>query len=130
MVRERLTPDVPAVAIILGSGLGNAVERLSNGRSLRYEEIPGFSGTAVEGHAGHLHVGTLGGREVLVLAGRSWWKSRPLEAGATTVSSIIASGILPAALEMMDRLCRSDRTMPARARIPRCADMGFCGTSS
>ena len=70
VVRERLTPDVPAVAIILGSGLGNAVERLSNGRSLRYEEIPGFSGTAVEGHAGHLHVGTLGGREVLVLAGR------------------------------------------------------------
>src|SRR3546814_1371120 len=30
---------------------------------------------------------------------------------------------------MIERLWRSERTRPARARIARCADMVFCGTS-
>ena len=35
-----------------------------------YRDIPGFAEPRVEGHAGELLHGTLGGREVLALAGR------------------------------------------------------------
>ena len=70
VVRARLGVRAPVAAIVLGSGLGDVIGRLRDARSLGYDEIPGFSATSVEGHAGRLYVGTLGGREVIALAGR------------------------------------------------------------
>ena len=70
LVRDRIGVRAPAAAIVLGSGLGNVVTRLGGARAIRYAEIPGFSATAVDGHAGQLVCGTLGGREVLAFAGR------------------------------------------------------------
>ena len=70
LVRERLGVRSPVAAIVLGSGLGDVVGRLRDAREIGYVEIPGFFGTSVEGHAGKLCVGTLGGREVVALAGR------------------------------------------------------------
>lgn len=94
VVRERLAVDAPALAIILGSGLGDAVERLAEGRSLRYQEIPGFSATAVEGHAGRLHVGRLAGREVVVLAGRfHMYEGHPARASVFPVRVAHALGV-------------------------------------
>ncbi len=69
-VRERLGVRAPAAAIVLGSGLGALAERLADARRVAYAGIPGFHAPQVEGHRGELLCGTLGGREVLLLAGR------------------------------------------------------------
>lgn len=69
-VRDRIGVHAPVAAIVLGSGLGNVVARLGAPRAIAYGEIPGFSATAVDGHAGELVCGTLAGREVLAFAGR------------------------------------------------------------
>ncbi len=70
VIRAKLRVGSPVAAIVLGSGLGDLVGRLRDAQSLSYTDIPGFSATAVDGHAGTLTVGTLAGREVVALAGR------------------------------------------------------------
>ncbi len=70
VVRERLGVDAPACAIILGSGLGGLADKIEHARRLPYGEIPGFHATHVVGHKGQIIAGTLGGREVIALAGR------------------------------------------------------------
>ncbi|MFN8583213.1 MAG: purine-nucleoside phosphorylase [Gemmatimonadaceae bacterium] len=69
-IRERLGTRQPACAIVLGSGLGGLASRIEEARRVPYADIDGFAATAVEGHAGELTAGLLGGREVLALAGR------------------------------------------------------------
>jgi purine-nucleoside phosphorylase len=70
VIRDRLQVREPVAAIVLGSGLGPAANRITSARSLAYSEIPGFLPTTVLGHAGRLIAGTLGGREVIAFAGR------------------------------------------------------------
>jgi len=60
----------PAAAIVLGSGLGALADRVTDATRVPYAEIPGFHAPKVEGHRGELIRGILGGREVLLLAGR------------------------------------------------------------
>ena len=60
----------PVVGIVLGSGLGGLAARLENARRVPFNEVPGFPGVSVVGHAGALLTGTLGGRDVVALAGR------------------------------------------------------------
>jgi purine-nucleoside phosphorylase len=69
-VRERLGVRAPVAAIVLGSGLGALADRVTNAKRVPYAEIPGFHAPKVEGHRGELICGTLGGREVLLMAGR------------------------------------------------------------
>jgi purine-nucleoside phosphorylase len=69
-VRERLGVTSPAAAIVLGSGLGGLADRLEGARRVPFTEVPGFPASTVAGHAGALLAGRLGGREVLLLAGR------------------------------------------------------------
>lgn len=70
VIRDRLGVNAPACAIILGSGLGGLADKIENARRLPYAEIPGFHATHVVGHKGQLIAGTLGGRDVVALAGR------------------------------------------------------------
>lgn len=70
LVRSRLPVRAPVAAIVLGSGLGGLAARIQNATRVPYRDIPGFAEPKVEGHAGELLHGTLGGREVLALAGR------------------------------------------------------------
>ncbi|MEQ1567748.1 MAG: purine-nucleoside phosphorylase [Myxococcota bacterium] len=67
-LRERFG-DAPEVAVVLGSGLGGVVARMTNTRRARYDELCLPQSTVV-GHAGELVVGTLGARPVATLAGR------------------------------------------------------------
>jgi len=60
----------PKIAIILGSGLGSLVNKIENQVVLDYSQIPNFPLTTVEGHAGLLVCGTLGGKQVIALKGR------------------------------------------------------------
>jgi purine-nucleoside phosphorylase len=68
--RLGLTADPPAAAIILGSGLGGLAQRIGDPRSISFSEVPGFPAATVIGHAGAMLAGTLGGKQVLALAGR------------------------------------------------------------
>lgn len=60
----------PEVGIILGTGLGGLVNHIKIAHSLPYNEIPNFPISTVEGHAGRLIFGTLGGKRVVAMQGR------------------------------------------------------------
>lgn len=62
--------QVPDVAVVLGSGLGDFCERLEETLVLPYEQIPHWPASRIIGHAGKLYIGTLRGRRVAALAGR------------------------------------------------------------
>ncbi len=62
---------VPAVAIVLGSGLGELAGRVANALTLDYVGIPHWPPSGVVGHAGKLVIGDLVGRRVAVLSGRA-----------------------------------------------------------
>jgi purine-nucleoside phosphorylase len=58
------------VALILGSGLGAFADDIQNAVKIPYEEIPHFSRSTVEGHAGQLVLGEINGISVAVQQGR------------------------------------------------------------
>ena len=60
----------PDVAVVLGSGLGAFAEQVENKVVVPYGEIPGFSVSTVEGHAGQLVLGDIDGISVAVQQGR------------------------------------------------------------
>lgn len=67
---RNLYPHTPEIGIILGSGLGNLVKEISVEQEISYASIPHFPVSTVEGHQGKLLMGTLGGKRVMVMAGR------------------------------------------------------------
>jgi purine-nucleoside phosphorylase len=69
VVRARV-PDVPPVAIVLGSGLGDFAGSLDAAISLPYADLPHWPRSTVAGHEGRLVVGGSGGRRIVALAGR------------------------------------------------------------
>lgn len=70
-VRHQLDLDGPLdCAIVLGSGLGGLVRRISGARRIAFGSVPGFPAATVVGHVGALVTGTLAGRTVVALAGR------------------------------------------------------------
>jgi len=60
----------PAVAIVLGSGLGAFADELAESTSLAYKEIAGFAQATVEGHAGRLVIGKAGEVPIAAMQGR------------------------------------------------------------
>jgi purine-nucleoside phosphorylase len=60
----------PAVALVLGSGMGDVAARLTQPLSVPFAAIPGFPAATVAGHRGRLTLGEWGGRHVLVFEGR------------------------------------------------------------
>ena len=60
----------PAVAIVLGSGLGRLADEVTGAARIPYAEIPGWERSTAPGHSGELVVGTLGGKSVAVMKGR------------------------------------------------------------
>jgi purine-nucleoside phosphorylase len=68
-VRARISDD-PRVALVLGSGLGAFADDLEDAVAIPFSEIPGFARSTVEGHAGRLVAGKVGGVAVAVMQGR------------------------------------------------------------
>ncbi|MFZ0962742.1 MAG: purine-nucleoside phosphorylase [Terriglobia bacterium] len=60
----------PRVAITLGSGLDEVVDRMHAQVKIPYNFIPHFPGTTVQGHGGTLHLGNWKGVPVAILEGR------------------------------------------------------------
>ena len=69
-VAQRLGARRPAVAIVLGSGLGFLADEVRDPLRIRYADIPGFPEPGVAGHKGELVAGLLEKVPVLVQAGR------------------------------------------------------------
>lgn len=67
------TGIVPHTGIILGTGLGRLVEDVEVSCTIAYTEIPHFAASTVQSHKGQLIFGTLGGKPVVVMAGRFHW---------------------------------------------------------
>lgn len=68
-VRARV-PELPRIAIVLGSGLGDFANGLGDAVSMPYGDLPHWPTSNVIGHAGTLVVGTVKGRKVAALSGR------------------------------------------------------------
>ena len=60
----------PIIGLILGSGLGVLADEIENPVKIKYDEIPNFPVSTVEGHAGCLVIGTLEGKRVVAMQGR------------------------------------------------------------
>ena len=68
-IRDRI-PFVPRVAAVLGSGLGELADEIVQESVIRYEEIPDFPVSTVQGHAGRFVFGRLGEVPVVLMQGR------------------------------------------------------------
>lgn len=62
--------EKPRMGIVLGSGLGDFVDRLSNKTVIDYEDIPHFEKVGTPGHMGRLVLGEVGKKRIAALQGR------------------------------------------------------------
>ena len=60
----------PKIGLILGSGLGVLGDEIENATKIKYNDIPNFPVSTVEGHAGCLVLGELEGKMVVAMQGR------------------------------------------------------------
>ncbi|WP_372745640.1 purine-nucleoside phosphorylase [Lutibacter sp.] len=60
----------PDYGIILGTGLGNLVDKITIEIKIPYGEIPNFPVSTVQGHSGELIFGTIGTKKVVAMKGR------------------------------------------------------------
>ena|ERR1043166_235117 len=68
-IRAR-TKTTPAIAVVLGSGLGAFADELVDATPVAYKEIHGFAQATVEGHAGRLVIGKAGEVPIAAMQGR------------------------------------------------------------
>lgn len=67
---QEQTSFSPKIGIILGTGLGQLVNKVEIEASISYDKIPHFPVSTVESHSGHLIFGRLSGKPVVVMQGR------------------------------------------------------------
>jgi purine-nucleoside phosphorylase len=60
----------PQIGIILGSGLGGLVDEIENSAGVRFEDIPHFPVSSIEGHRGEVLCGRLCDASLLAISGR------------------------------------------------------------
>ena len=68
-LKQKMTTS-PKTAIILGTGLGQLASEITDKYEFPYNEIPNFPVSTVEGHAGKLIFGKLGGKDIMAMEGR------------------------------------------------------------
>lgn len=68
-IREKVN-EIPKIAIVLGSGLGNLSDEIKDKIVIPYKDIPNFPRTEVAGHKGELVFGKLDGVNVVLMSGR------------------------------------------------------------
>ena len=84
---------VPRIGIVLGTGLGDLAGALETQAVVPYRDIPHFPASTVEGHAGELHLGRIGGQPVAVMKGRvHYYEGYDMQAVAFPVRVLKALG--------------------------------------
>lgn len=68
-IESKLT-EKPVLGLVLGSGLGILAEEIESPVMIKYNDIPHFPVSTVEGHAGQFVVGKLCGKTVIAMQGR------------------------------------------------------------
>lgn len=92
-IREKGVGEIE-IGLILGSGLGELGDEVENAIQIPYETIPNFPTSTVEGHAGQLVYGKLGGKKVLAMQGRfHYYEGYSLEMVTFPVRVMKALGI-------------------------------------
>ena len=112
-VAERVRRETslrPEAGLVLGSGLGAAVDGMEVDAELRFTELPGFPAPSVPGHAGRLRLGSMAGVPVVAFLGRiHFYEGHPMDLvtlparvvaalGARTLIATAAVGGLDASL--------------------------------
>jgi purine-nucleoside phosphorylase len=93
-LRARAGARRPQTAVILGSGWQTFAGRLAEPLAIGYGELPAFPGIGVDGHAGNLLLGRIGGCEVAVLSGRGHaYESGRADAMKGAIASLAALGV-------------------------------------
>lgn len=69
-IKQKIGDKKPKIAIILGSGLGSLGEEIEEKIVIKYEDIPNFPVSTVEGHKGELIIGKLNDIELIAMNGR------------------------------------------------------------
>jgi len=67
---QEKTMKKPKIAIILGSGLGKISQNLDDVLTIPYSDIPHFPSSTAPGHKGELMIGSLKGKDTLLMNGR------------------------------------------------------------
>ncbi|NLK95081.1 MAG: purine-nucleoside phosphorylase [Clostridiales bacterium] len=67
---KRQTKYSPTLGLILGSGLGAIAEEIEDPEFYKYEDIPNFPTSTIEGHKGRLVIGNIQGKTVIAMEGR------------------------------------------------------------
>jgi len=84
----------PELAMVLGSGFQHVLDAVTVDQKIGYAKIPGFPQPTVNGHAGEVFFGRLGGTPVLLLSGRAhFYEGQPLERVTFAVRALAAFGI-------------------------------------
>ena len=68
-IKERMKSQ-PTTCIVLGTGLGQLASEITDSYEFPYSDIPNFPVSTVEGHAGKLIFGKLGGTDIMAMQGR------------------------------------------------------------
>jgi purine-nucleoside phosphorylase len=108
---ERLAGRTPAVALVLGSGLGGLVDEVAEAVRIPYGEVPGFPHSGVSGHAGQVVAGLFNGTPVLMLAGRAHYYEHGNAAAMRPVLEIL-QGIGVTTLMLTNAAGSLDEQMP------------------
>lgn len=94
VVHRRTGGARPRVGLVLGSGLGGLADRFEESVAIPYALLPGFPRPGVEGHAGVLVSGRLGGVPAVALRGRAHlYEGHPAWRAAFPVRVLAALGI-------------------------------------
>ncbi|MFA5524259.1 MAG: purine-nucleoside phosphorylase [Tissierellales bacterium] len=84
----------PKIGIILGSGLGLLGDEVADADIIKYEDIPNFPVSTVQGHKNQLAIGTLEGKDVVVMQGRfHYYEGYPIEQVTFPVRVLKALGV-------------------------------------
>ena len=96
-LKMKLGSRSPKTAVILGSALGAVVDIVEDPLIIPYTDLPGFPVPKISGHAGKLYAGTVGGQEVVVLAGRA----HPYESGNAGVMRPVLDQLKESGIETL-----------------------------
>ena len=124
-IRE-ITSTVPRAAIVLGSGLGRAVEEVEAEAEFAYTDLPGFPAPTVPGHAGRLVIGTLADVPVAAFLGRiHFYEGRDM--ALVTLPTQVAAGLGAEVLIATAAVGGLDRSLPAGSLVVGEDHLSFLG---
>lgn len=91
---QKLSPLRPHLALVLGSGFGQVLPKLTDAARITYSQLHGFPTPGVAGHAGELLIGKLGGTPVIILNGRAhYYEGHAMEQVTVGIRTLAALGV-------------------------------------